>query len=202
MKEVVADTTLNSTREIEQWQAFKAGDMNSFSRLLDLYYPLLLRYGYKLYPDKEFVKDCVHDLFVGLWNSRGRLADVCSVKAYLFASLRKNIIREKSRSKWLTAVETMDDNVHAENGFHIEAMMIAQEHEQHNVKKLQFHLNQLTNRQREALYLKYTHELSYEQLAATMGINYRSAVNLVHEAVKSLRKSWSMAIIWAISIFA
>ncbi|WP_026632552.1 RNA polymerase sigma factor [Dyadobacter alkalitolerans] len=202
MKEVVADTALTNTREIEQWLAFKAGDMDAFARLLDQYYPLLLRYGYKLYPDKEFVKDCVHDLFIGLWNSRDRLADVGSVKGYLFASLRKNIIREKSRSKWLTGVETLDDDVRADDGFHIEAMMIAREHEQHNVKKLQFHLDQLTNRQREALYLKYTQELSYEQVAATMGINYRSAVNLVHEAVKSVRKSWTIAFIWAISIFA
>ncbi|MGV3602949.1 MAG: RNA polymerase sigma factor [Dyadobacter fermentans] len=198
---MVVDTVASDAREADQWLAFKAGDRQAFAEILDRYYPALLRYGYRLYPDKEFVKDCTHDMFVDLWNSRSRLSDVLSVKAYLFGALRRNILRESSRSKW-RHIEPISDQYCFDDGFHIEASLIAGETEQFNTKKLQFHLDQLSKRQREALFLKYSQELSYDQIAATMGINYRSAVNLVHEALKAIRKSWLTALIWAFSNFA
>jgi DNA-directed RNA polymerase specialized sigma24 family protein len=55
------------------------------------------------------------------------------------------------------------------------------------------HLNQLINdlpSTKEALYLRYTQELSVDQIADTLNINYQSANNLLHRALLSLRKDW------------
>jgi DNA-directed RNA polymerase specialized sigma24 family protein len=36
------------------------------------------------------------------------------------------------------------------------------------------------------VYLKFYSNLSYQEIAAVMAIQYQSAVNLVHEAIKTL----------------
>lgn len=58
------------------WQTFREGDSYAFEQLLELYYPLLLNYGNRLSKDREFVKDCLHDLFVELWNRKENLTTV------------------------------------------------------------------------------------------------------------------------------
>ncbi len=156
----------------------------------------------RLYRDKEFVKDSVHDLFVELWHRRENLGDVVSVKGYLFQSLRRNIIRESRRISWFREADIISDDYDFDVAFNIESVLIAEEDQKDQHRSLQIHLNQLTKRQREALFLRYTEELAYEEIGDIMGINYRSAVNLVHEAIKSIRKSWISIILLLLYIFS
>lgn len=202
MREILSDTTTVERNEKALWLAFKAGDRKAFAQMLDRYYPPLLRYGYKLHPDKEFVKDAVHDLFVDIWNKRDRLADVNSIIGYLFQSLRNNMFKESKKSGWMISSETISEQELYDPGLHIEASMIESENEYLNHRKLQVCIERLTKRQQEIIYLRFTQELTFEQIAETMNINYRSAVNLVHEALKAIRKSWIVLLIWAFSTFA
>jgi RNA polymerase sigma factor (sigma-70 family) len=192
----------DDSSECYLWQAFKRGDREAFSKMLDTYYPLLLQYGIRFYRDKEFVKDSVHDLFVELWNRRENLADVISVKAYLFQALRRNIIRETGRQRWFRDAEPISDDYDFDVEFNIESRLTALEGESENLQKLQTRLIQLTKRQREAIFLRYTEDLPYEEIADIMAINYRSAVNLVHEAIKTIRKNWIITLVTGISIFS
>ena len=47
----------------------------------------------------------------------------------------------------------------------------------------------LTPRQREVVYLRFIHEMSYEEISGIMGINLQSAKNLLSRTVVSIRKS-------------
>ena len=179
-----------NTDDSQRWQAFKKGDRNAFETLLNQYYPLLINYGYRFYRDKEFVKDSVHDLFVEIWNRREHLSDVVSVKSYLFQSLRKNIIRESGRLKWFREAESISDDLNFDVEFNIETYLITCETENESLQKLQLELEKLTKRQREAIFLRFNQDLSYEEIANIMAINYRSVVNLIHEAIKSIRQNW------------
>jgi RNA polymerase sigma factor (sigma-70 family) len=187
---------INQKIHIEQtddsllWQAFKKGEITAFETLLNQYYPLLLNYGFRFYRDKEFVKDSVHDLFVALWNRREQLSDVVSVKSYLLQALRKNIIRESSRLKWFREADKISEDQDFDVEFNIETYLISREIESESQQKLQSELDKLTKRQREAIFLRFTQELSYEEIANIMAINYRSVVNLIHEAIKSIRQNW------------
>ena len=147
---------------------------------------MLLNYGVRFYRDKEFVKDAVHDLFVEIWNRREYLGDIVSVKSYLLQSLRRNIIRESTRLKWFREADKINDDFDAE--FNIESYLINREIETESLKKLKIQLEKLTKRQREAIYLRFTENLSYEEIANAMAINYRSAVNLIHEAINPFVK--------------
>jgi RNA polymerase sigma factor (sigma-70 family) len=172
------------------WQALKRSEKAAYEILLKKYYPIVLNYGVRFYKDKEFVKDCVQDLFIEIWNRREYLADVVSVKSYLLHSIRKNIIRESSRLKWFREADKISDDHDFDVEFDIETYLISREVENELLQKLRFELDKLTKRQREAIFLRFNQELSYEEIAIIMDINYRSVVNLIHEAIKAIRKNW------------
>ena len=172
------------------WQALKRSEKAAYEILLKKYYPLVLNYGVRFYKDKEFVKDCVQDLFIEIWNRREYLADVVSVKSYLLQSIRKNIIRESSRLKWFREADKISDDHDFDVEFDIETYLISREVENELLQKLRFELEKLTKRQREAIFLRFNQDLSYEEIAIIMDINYRSVVNLIHEAIKAIRKNW------------
>ena len=172
------------------WQALKRSEKAAYEILLKKYYPIVLNYGVRFYKDKEFVKDCVQDLFIEIWNRREYLADVVSVKSYLLQSIRKNIIRESSRLQWFREADKISDDHDFDVEFDIETYLISREVENELLQKLRFELDKLTKRQREAIFLRFNQDLSYEEIAIIMDINYRSVVNLIHEAIKAIRKNW------------
>ena len=177
------------------WQALKRSERAAYEILLKKYYTIVLNYGVRFYRDKEFVKDCVQDLFIEIWNRREYLADVVSVKSYLLQSIRKNIIRESSRLKWFREADKISDDHDFDVEFDIETYLISREVENELLQKLRFELDKLTKRQREAIFLRFNQDLSYEEIAIIMDINYRSVVNLIHEAIKAIRKNWFAALL-------
>ncbi|WP_149240815.1 sigma-70 family RNA polymerase sigma factor [Dyadobacter sp. 32] len=176
--------------EAELWQAFKQGDRQAFGSVLELYYPLLLNYGVRFQKDREFVKDCLHDLILELWNRREKLDDVRMIKVYLLKSLRRKLLRESQRLKWFREANEVTDDYAFEVQFAIESYMISNEVKHEDLMKLRANLEKLTKRQREAIYLRFHQEMEYEDIAGILCINYHSAVNLVYEALKFLRKNW------------
>ena len=178
------------TEDSMLWQALKRSERAAYEILLKKYYTIVLNYGVRFYRDKEFVKDCVQDLFIEIWNRREYLADVVSVKSYLLQSIRKNIIRESSSLKWFREADKISDDHDFDVEFDIETYLISREVENELLQKLRFELDKLTKRQREAIFLRFNQDLSYEEIAIIMDINYRSVVNLIHEAIKAIRKNW------------
>lgn len=198
---MVKQKTLTDTEDAILWQAFKRGERAAFETLLHQYYPVLLNYGVRFYRDKEFVKDSVHDLFVEIWNRREHLGDVVLVKSYLLQALRKNIIRESTRLKWFREADKISDDHDFDVEFNIETYLISRELENESLQKLQLELAKLTKRQREAIFLRFTQDLSYEEIASIMAINYRSVVNLIHEAIKAIRQNWFVLLLSSFLVF-
>lgn len=179
------------------WQDFKKGDNEAFERLVNHFYPILLSYGQRLVRDKDFVQDCLQDFFIDLWHRRERLDDVQSVQAYLFLAYRRRLFREKERSPWYKLATEFNDDFDFEGQFSIETYLIENEVEHENLKKLQHHLDSLSKRQREAIYLRFNQDLAYDEIAKIMAINHQSAINLVYEALRLLRKNWFLALLLA-----
>jgi RNA polymerase sigma factor (sigma-70 family) len=50
-------------------------------------------------------------------------------------------------------------------------------------------MNTLTSRQREAIYLYYIEELSYDQICLLLDMNYQSVRNLIHRGMTRLREN-------------
>lgn len=50
----------------------------AFEELMKTHFAVLFHYGTKFSKDKEFIRDCIQDLFLQLWESGQNLSDnVC-----------------------------------------------------------------------------------------------------------------------------
>ncbi|OAZ05437.1 RNA polymerase sigma factor [Flavobacterium succinicans] len=171
------------------WNSLKEGNENAFSLLFKRHYPHLIQYGNSFLPFPEKVQDCVQDVFTDIWIYREKLSDNVVVKAYLLASVRKRITRSLERDR-IFRFSSSIDTVEFLFDFSIEHHLISDETAASKVLHLNHLINDLPSRQKEALYLRYTQELTVDQIADTLDINYQSANNLLHRALLNLRKEW------------
>lgn len=177
------------------WQCFRAGDRLAFERLLEMHYASLLNYGLRMSRDQEFVKDCLHDLFVDLWNKREQLQEVHALKPYLVVAFRRRLIKESSRNQWFRKADEVTDDYDFEVQFNIESYLINNEVRHESLVRLKANLEKLTKRQREVIYLRFYQEMEYEAIAQSLEINYHSVVNLMYEGMKLLRKNWFLVLV-------
>lgn len=161
--------------------------MDALRRLYDSNIKDLYQYGVILNKDPEKVKDCIHDLFISLWNSRDRLAIPQSGKTYLMVSLRRRIFDKGSKTQSMTGdMEQIEEN--RLMTIDHEAKWIQTENDAIRDLKLETAINHLSERQREIIYMKYYQEMEYEEIGRIMDLNYQSARNLVNRALSVLRK--------------
>ncbi len=170
------------------WDRFLRGDKIAFEELMKTYFTALFHYGTKFSKDKEFIKDCIQDLFLQLWESRQNLSDNVMVKSYLMASLRRRIHRATLPIHFSDAL-TESKNIF-EIEFSIEEKFIQQESTLVLTQKIKHALEMLPKRQKEVIYLKFFQELEREQIAKIMDVAPQTVSNLLQMAVKQLKKRW------------
>lgn len=170
------------------WNLFKDGDLEAWEELFFLFYKDLYGYGLKLSAQPEMTKDCIHELFVELWDRRDHLSEATSVKAYLLASLRRKILRKKKKNRKSSGdIENIEEEVSNKIQFSPEDIIIQRESHKEELETLYEALEYLPDRQKEVLYLRYFNGMSYDEIENILGINYQSIRNHVYRATKRLK---------------
>ncbi len=170
------------------WNAFREGDRSAFKRIYELYARDLVSYGYKITANVQLIEDCIHDLFIELWQSRGNLSETDSIKFYLFRSLRNKITRVQQRDVFYQATDVGEIDTTEEDDF-IENQLIKSEGHEEMLRQLREGYRMLSPRQQQAIDLRYTHHFSNEEVAHIMGVNYQSACRFIYTALKTLRET-------------
>lgn len=148
----------------------------------------LQAYGMMLCRDPDKVQDALHDLFVYLWQHRERIALPASGKAYLLVSLRRRLFdKGPATLRHLEPVEESDASQHLTSE-DPETTWILRESDEELQVRLKTAMQELSDRQREILHLKYVEQLDYEAIGQAMDLNYQSARNLVNRALMALRR--------------
>lgn len=174
--------------EVELWSDIRNDDKEALSKLFCLYYEYLYSYGYKIKPCEEFVKDCIQEIFLTIWNSRQTINQAESVKSYLFSSMRRTIFR-KIRQQNARQKRNMNYlNLSADELLNVEELMIRFETQQEHKKKLIEAIQLLGKKQKEAVYLKYYEGLTGNEIADIMGIKRQSVNNHISEGVQKLQR--------------
>lgn len=173
-------------RDLALWNLFRQGDENALIAIFSSHTEILFNYGKKIIDDRDLVKDAIQDLFLELWKNRARLGETEHIKFYLLKSLRRKLIRIKNRPINLIVRRLTGEHDFQAVPSH-EFVLIAEQMVIDNNEKLLKSLNSLSQRQREAVYLRYYDDLSYEQVAAIMNLSRQRVYNLVHEAIANLR---------------
>lgn len=178
-----------------------APDSDAFGNLYRQYAHAMLAYGSGLGFDREAIRDAIHDVFCALYSERRNIGEVRHLKAYLFRSLKNTLLNRHKRDR--RSVSIADEY---ENRFQLTATivdtLIEDEERAALERSLEKYLSLLTDRQREAIYLRFILEMEYEEIAATLSISPHATRKLVSRALITIRESQPVVLLAFFSEFS
>ena len=181
---------MNDKADLYLWKRFLSGDNNALSDIYRRYADDLYGYGLKLSGNAPLVKDCIQEVFVHLITNRKKLILGSNIHIYLFKSLRHRLLDEirtgKRRHEILYSKNRYENDEHTPS---VEAATIQNEEQVFMKNKIQKALNDLTNKQQEIVFLKYTEGLTYDEISLILAIDKASARTLLYRALKAIRAS-------------
>ena len=171
----------------ELWDLFRDGNQPAYTQLVNRHYKQLFNYGRRFCQDREFLMDCIQEVFYELWNRKERINSTPSVKWYLFKAVRLRIFRDQP--KW-TKNEKLSGEYNFLVEFDIESKIINDLEINDLTSKVKNILNALPPRQQEIMYLRFYEGLSLDQISDIMGITNQSLRNLLQKSYKNFRAEW------------
>lgn len=177
---------------IDIWTRFQEGDSKAFSDIYYAYAQSMYAYGVCFTTDRELVKDCIHEVFVKVYNYRDRLNPE-NMKFYLIRAMKNelyNAFRDEKETCQIEEQFAVFSPVYS-----VEDAFIKQEHQISVNRDIMKMLNSLTPHQKEAIYYRYIEELSIQEIAELMNMNYQSVQNIIQRSISKLRKEFSPEVI-------
>ncbi len=172
----------------EFWYGIREGNTEALSQLYCISYSWLFNYGYKIIPRSGFVEDAIQELFLILWKKRTDINEAKSVRSYLFASLRRILFRRLQKQRNRTQRNHDYKDYQLQEAGNIEKMMIHLETGQERKEQLKNAMQSLSQRQKEAISLKYFDGLSNKEISQVMNINRQSVYNHVSTAINKMQE--------------
>ncbi|MDO6802813.1 RNA polymerase sigma factor [Wenyingzhuangia sp. 1_MG-2023] len=161
--------------------------MNQIEYIYRLHINDLYDYGIHLGFDEAIVKDSIQSVFEKILNKEK--LDIVNTKAYLYRSLRNELITEYKKSIKRLSIDFNHQHIPFEIEISIEDVILENETQITLKNKVDAVLKELTPRQREIIYFRYTQNYSYEMISEIMGISVASSRNLILKALNHIRKN-------------
>lgn len=170
------------------WQKFKKGNEGAFGAIYKKYFKILGNYGLRLNPNKDLVEDAIHDVFIDIWRRREYLSDIENVKFYLFRAIRNQFSRNQQKdifegsediNNFLDYLSTLSSE---QESIDVESNLI-------KTKFVQKAMDNLSNRQSEAIHLRFYHGLNLDEIALIMQIPKQVVKNLLSKSYAILKIS-------------
>ena len=153
-----------------------------------MYSNALYNYGSKFSIDKDLIKESIQEVFVNIWTRREFISHPADVKNYLFKSFRLSIFKKTSRLQRNQEFQETEDYPFSVT-LNIEDVIIEGETKDELKKKLEPALDRLTDRQKEAVFLKFYENLSYDEIAEVMGISVKATYKIMARSLSFLREN-------------
>lgn len=180
--------SLASNDEAAIWEKFIKGDDSALSYIYRSYVNTLYNYG-RQFAEEEMVQDCIQDLFFDLINARKKLSHIVSFKAYLFAILRRKIVKQIKQKGREIEESKLDSASKFRISISSDGSTPIDEITSNKLELLKEACNALPTKQREAIILYYYEKLSYKEIAEIFGMGkVTSARILIYRALDTLKK--------------
>ena len=180
---------MNSTglTDTEIWASFKKGEEWAISLVYTKHAEKLYRYGLKFTSEITVVEDALQDLFAELIKNRKNIGHTDNILFYLLKSFKRKLLRKMQTEKRFVSEEELQEYPF-DVFWSVEHELILEEVSEQKSKMLLKALNELTPRQKEAIYLRFTRELDYKEVAGLMDISVEACRNLISKAISTLKK--------------
>lgn len=166
------------------WNDFRQGKNYALSEIYFNNIQLLYQYGKKFSTDNELIKDTIQDLFCDLIKNCKNLGETDNIPLYLITSFRRRLFHNLRKKNII--IPDPEKEKEPESNF-VEKLIEKEQFEGRGdaIKKA---IDELTYRQREILFYRFTCNFNYEQICGIMDLKYDSARKLVHRSLQSLKK--------------
>ena len=177
----------NSLDLKELWKEVRLENQDALAQLFVRTYSGLFQYGFRIIQNEALVKDMIQELFLSLWSKRNEISDAISVNSYLCASLRRALLRKIKRQRNRSHREYEYMSLLLEETTNAEDLFDQVESEQEKKEQLLEALRSLSNRQKEAVYLKFFDGLSNNEISEVMDVNKQSVYNHISKAIQKMQ---------------
>ena len=171
----------------EIWAQLQSGNQQALLALYDRHYIGLLNYGTKLTGNRELTKDCITQILLRLWDIRQKLPPVENVRSYLLTCLRRELVGELKGEHARVHRNLIVQKTLSESELPYEEYLIQAQSNKVLREKLVKAFEKLTEREKELLRLRFFEDLDYDAIAAQCSITKRTAYNIIHTAIKTLK---------------
>lgn len=158
-------------------------DSKAFEEVYRRYKSPLYSHAYKMLNDREEAQDALHDVFAALWSKRYSIVLESNLSAYLYKAVRYRILniiaRKKRGSHYLTSLAHF-----IEHGENVTESLVMR-NEMGNLIEREIAL--LPPKMREVFKMNVEENLSYVEIAETLGISDKTVRKQVYNARAILR---------------
>jgi len=161
----------------------------AFGQLFYEYYGSLILYGSTLTDRQPLVEDQVQELFIWLYRHPRRYHDIDNMEAYLFLSLKRNIIATLKREARGRKRGEDYSKLSKEPVKSSEELWVDDDDERKRAQRLADAVSRLPPRMREVIYLRYYRCLGYDEIATIMSVSTQVARNFAFRALKKMRQA-------------
>ena len=172
-----------------------AGDADAFCRLAEPLQARLLRQAVALAGDVSAAEDLVSETLVEAWRSLPRYNQTCRLSTWLYAILlhrcRKSVRRARRRPislAWLPFFETRELDEQRANLSSPELSPVEKLLQDETSARLQKCLEQLPDKHRQIILLRFFEDASLPDMAAVLGCSVGTVKSRLHHALEKLRK--------------
>lgn len=169
---------MKQNEEIILIQAAAKGDTESFNRLCEQYYPIIVAICYSQLSDRSLAEDATQEAFFAAFRNLSKLKKADYFGKWLVRICR-NIAADMAKAKKKEAlISTKDcDSIPKEQNEqddHVEA-----------VKKI---IAELPVKVREIIYLRFYNQMSYQEIGNLLGISQQAVNGRIRRAKKIIAK--------------
>lgn len=161
--------------------AVQRGDQKAFDTLFRRYYPMLCAYGQR-FVELEDAEEIVEDSLLWIWENRETLVIESSLNSYLF----KMVYRRA-----LNRIAHIDATQRADTCFYEEMQEMLQDTDYYQIEELTKRIEDavaaLPESYREAFVMHRFRDMSYKEIAETLGVSPKTIDYRIQQALKQLR---------------
>lgn len=177
----------NKSDERILWSRFLKGDNQVLSLIYLHHANALFDYGCRFTVDQDLVKDSIQEVFCTLIRTRKNLSETDNVRLYLLKSLKRRIIRDiKDVGNKPRSLDDQDYSFDLRFSENLDDQLNELDEEKRQL--VAEAMQSLTDRQKEAIYLRFNRGLEYEEISFLLNLNYQSSRALIHRSIEKLRE--------------
>ena len=161
--------------------AVQRGDQKAFDTLFRRYYPMLCAYGQR-FVELEDAEEIVEDSLLWIWENRETLVIESSLNSYLFKMVYRRALNK---------IAHIDATQRADTRFYEEMQEMLQDTDYYQIKELTKRIEDavaaLPESYREAFVMHRFRDMSYKEIAETLGVSPKTIDYRIQQALKQLR---------------